>query len=787
MENENPEAKKIIDDIEAGLIDDPLEDYNYLKQESAKYKEHPLADEILSGLAPLLFVKIPGELNAGIMKESAKEEDFNAFNFMIEEVEKYLLAGNLAIGGLIAEKLIGAGVDVPDDSETEYRSFETPMQYALYEKFFKSEKKIIGLPFRLSTLYGYYGSVLYEYQKIDEARNALEIALKSNPLDFRVFFEYAETFKVKKELDVFEKLNREYLGYAYTRAAIAHLYRNLGYVYIEKKKLFIAIALFNISLVFDPDNKIAMQELEYIHNIAEHEIRVPSQEEAVQALEQENIPVGPSKDVLQAIYNNAYISSRLNHDVEKTEYLCKIWYDLTGDEDTVKEYMEIARDSSSVMFPQAADPEEDPYESPFDYYKKQTLSKLFPEFPEVKECRMRIHFNINSTKYGPTIHQIVSYIDDISKVVEEDEVTLFFADLMSVAKHMDFINDIYDIANGWKSFEISINDISIDKDDFRYFNDYLSSDLEIDVTRIGLPEEIRKKYKRAAAPKHVTKAKPEDGISINIEGCTPQEIIQGIAMTYAKIYLSGYDARSRQISQDEYVVWANDFVVDFRVSPYGYAETFHGEPARSKPYEFCTYIIQELTYNNLFTFNLAGFKRCFEGAYLSLECMRFDGICAPGTIWNRFYVINEKMPELKLQDIIDAWEGIKYQVVLFEMDNADGTIGTGIGYTTRDAKTLAKKVIKELERPARSLSANGVSCLDSGLSKSFVNAFLSWKGKPIVKRLEEHFRYYSIEEIVKESGGQHELCRTYTRKAEAGEFSGVERKTYADIERKKKK
>ena len=36
-----------------------------------------------------------------------------------------------------------------------------------------------------------------------------------------------------------------------------------------------------------------------------------------------------------------YISSRLHHDAENTEYLCKIWYDLTGDEDTVKEYMEI--------------------------------------------------------------------------------------------------------------------------------------------------------------------------------------------------------------------------------------------------------------------------------------------------------------------------------------------------------------------------------------------------------------------------------------------------------------
>ena len=74
MGNEKPEAKKIADDIEAGLIDDPIEDYKYLKQAVAKYKEHALVAEIMNGLAPLLFVKIPGELNAGIMKGFTKEE-----------------------------------------------------------------------------------------------------------------------------------------------------------------------------------------------------------------------------------------------------------------------------------------------------------------------------------------------------------------------------------------------------------------------------------------------------------------------------------------------------------------------------------------------------------------------------------------------------------------------------------------------------------------------------------------------------------------------------------------
>ena len=83
MEEKSIELKKIMDDIEAGLIDDPLEDYRYLQQEANKYNDHALYEDIMNALADILFVKIPSDLHNGIMKNSSvKAEDFAAFDFI---------------------------------------------------------------------------------------------------------------------------------------------------------------------------------------------------------------------------------------------------------------------------------------------------------------------------------------------------------------------------------------------------------------------------------------------------------------------------------------------------------------------------------------------------------------------------------------------------------------------------------------------------------------------------------------------------------------------------------
>lgn len=106
-----------------------------------------------------------------------------------------------------------------------------------------------------------------------------------------------------------------------------------------------------------------------------------------------------------------------------------------------------------------------------------------------------------------------------------------------------------------------------------------------------------------------------------------QEIVTGLAQTYAEVYLSEFDVRAIRVSDDELVLVANeDFVVDFWVSPYGYVPTIDGISDGSKPYENCTYFIKELSRNNLFKYNAAAFGRIFTGLpFFTFQSLIFNG------------------------------------------------------------------------------------------------------------------------------------------------------------------
>ena len=466
MNDPTAELKTIIDDMEAGLVDDPIEDFKYLHDEIRKYQDHPLREEITKSLGEKLFDDIPTAARKGLKPDfSGNEDAFKAFDFMIQEAEQYITEGQWVIGATILKNLIGPGMGIPDSDDTEYRSLENEMQLLLYQEFFKSEKKLLPTPIRTSRLYGLYGCAMMEFQKVDEARGLLGYSLHCNPLDFRFFFEYAETFKVKGEFEEFEKLNREYQEYAYTAQSMGHLYRNLGYVYIEKKQYSTAIALYYLSLAYDPDNEVAKQELAYIAHQIGSKGSAPSKGEVEKILEDENILAGVSDRVMKLLYGNAYTESHVHHDLEKTKYFCQYLLDVTGNEDLVKELLEAASETSSPVYAAS----ESNGTSIYDFYKEKSLKEIFPEYPKIKECRLRMNFTIGSTKYASTVYLILDYVDEISKVVDGNSVYLLFTDIKAIIENIVYINDLYCIAGGWKSFELTINEIPRNRDDFRYF------------------------------------------------------------------------------------------------------------------------------------------------------------------------------------------------------------------------------------------------------------------------------------------------------------------------------
>lgn len=632
--------KQITDDIIAGFIDDPLEDYKYLKEEIAKYKDHELYEDINKSFSSSLFIGIPNKIREGLRSwESLTEDTINGFNYMICEAEQYMMQKEWGISASILRSLIGDGIPSYDNEQIEYRSLEDIVQIELYNKFFKNVKEIQQTPINFGRLYGLYGCALFEFKQIDDARNMLQTSLHFNPLNSFFFFEYVETFKVTRDFATFEKLSRDFFAYAYSMADIGHLYRNLGYAYVEKKEYEVATALLYYSLGYDPNNKIAEGELEYIKQLTGDSINIPNQEAANAILNREQIQIGVSQKVIQLLYNCAYIESHMHHDVKKTEYFCKYLYDVTRNEQLVNELLDFVKKAPEPV----STPVYTEEPSIYDKYKNRSLKEVFPDYPQITECRLRIEFTINSSKYEATIRQILTHIDDMAKEVSGKDVTLFFADVNSIVNNYPYIIDVYAIANSWKSFKITLNGHPRNITEFKYFLSFLEDINKGLVTKWQKPEDLRKKYNKEVAPKRVKKAKPEDGVFVDLTGCNPQEIIYGIAMTYIQIYLNEFEIKQYKISDNEIVLYANDdLVVDFWVTSKG------------------TYQIQELTNNNLFKYNATAFRNIFyvyveRNNYvepmperIALQFKKYDRSYIPEPELDRYDFVKKAIPELKL-------------------------------------------------------------------------------------------------------------------------------------------
>ena len=769
--SDEEEIKKIIDDIEPELTDDPVTDYNYLKDEAKKYQNHKYSKEILTLIGKMMFKDIPTMARKNLKADLTGDAD--SFNAMIKEAETLIQYGQWEPAGAILANLIGDGIGVQDTADTEYYNYEGDIQRILYSKLIsKGKKNLVELPVRFDLLYGLYGGILMELRKPDRAEIILAQSVRYNPLNSGFVFEYMETFKVRNDLGKFEKLNRDYYDIAYRASDIGRIYRNLGFVYIEKKDYETAVVLYKYSQVYEPENRMAEHELEYISRLTGIPAEEHIHEEPAEVLKRNGIPSGISPGIILIVRNNAYIESHINHDLVKTEYFCRILFDITRDEKLVNSFMDYAKRA-----PQNADKEETQPMNSYDLEKLRSLKEAFPDYPEISECKFKITFTVSSVKYKDAIYQILTHIDDISQLTDGKDVTVFFSDIKATAKHAKYINDIVTLAYSWKSFSMTINEVKRNKYDLKYFFEYLVDNYGVNKRDVWKrePEFVLKEYRKEIAPKRIKKEYAEDNLEINIAGCSPAEIVTGIANAYVTVYLSEYDVKVIKDSDFEIILSADDdLVVDIWTAPYGF-----------EPYGDYTFFIQELTYNKLFKYNVSAFKRIFKGKYIDIQHLLFDGPNRYQSSINRLNYINEKYPELRIKEKYDEYPGDPYTFVIVEMENADGSTGYGVGFTNKKPKDLLLKVCKELEKKTNAnLEGNGANGLEFDLSKGFINAFLSWKGEKKTQRLENHLRYYYIEKMIKNSYEAKMSAKEFVNEAISGTDKDVERKTYTDIGRR---
>ena len=152
---------------------------------------------------------------------------------------------------------------------------------------------------------------------------------------------------------------------------------------------------------------------------------------------------------------------------------------------------------------------------------------------------------------------------------------------------------------------------------------------------------------------------------IDLSNMSKEETLLSIVKAYEEEYLSNCNIERKGLSDDEIVLVVEDeFIVDFFLSPHSFGELISGNVIENSDYYYI--VIQELTHNSLFGFNYAGFRRKFKYSRCSIEYLKFRGISSYRKEIDRFPIINNLLPELKLVERYDAYPGELYHFVIFE-------------------------------------------------------------------------------------------------------------------------
>lgn len=191
--------------------------------------------------------------------------------------------------------------------------------------------------------------------------------------------------------------------------------------------------------------------------------------------------------------------------------------------------------------------------------------------------------------------------------------------------------------------------------------------------------------------------------------------------------------------------------------------------------------IEELTYNTLgWKYNHTQFVKKMEEItgiqYLvHIEYKKFRG-------YTRIYwcperetlceQIGKTLPELKLRERYEAWEGIKYYFIVLEMPDVSGNIHYGVAYTTQTPhRYVADRCTESIKKGFRFGEIRMIR-------QNLKDAFDSWKGVKRQIRFEKYFKYFYFEKYFREKDDVWRYADKLLESAYNGGFESEERSTY---------
>lgn len=308
-------------------------DLAFLQTQMKRHAQDENATELLNAVSDLALSLLPAE-----QQEKLKETTFvngKRLDAVYHDAQEQVNAKKFDEAAMTLRALtnkINEGYG--KDPEVKFLSFRNPFEYHLYHQIYGAEQKVERAPFDFAMYFTLLGYTLIELHRLDEAVEALEQAIRYNPVSPDVRFELTEAFKLMQEPKKLLAAIRDTLPLANSTYALSRCYANLGYYCIEIKDYDAAVCFYYESLVYS-EHPGVRAELVHLRGLMGKQISPPTREEVLKAFEKYDIPNGPSKQIVSlALALAEYVTQQ--NDTKLSGYFYSIAYDLTRDPELKK-------------------------------------------------------------------------------------------------------------------------------------------------------------------------------------------------------------------------------------------------------------------------------------------------------------------------------------------------------------------------------------------------------------------------------------------------------------------
>lgn len=318
-----------LDKIKAGLTGDKQKDIAYLLDEAQKYKEAPNGKEIVKAISQLAYDTLDDDEKKRM--SDIYNSDHAKYVKQSQEIVKAYQQGKLDVAKKACEDFLEETKDIvvrETDSEI-HQCFNEPIEQVIYTNNFKPSKNVVPCDIPYSQVYYYYGYILNDLDRAEDAKAAFEEARKWNQVAVAPIFELGEYYRFRDE-DKFIDLAKESLKYSYRKPYVSHSLRNIAFGLIDQGEYEASLSLFMMALAYQPDDQETMAEMHYLEEKQGEPLHELTYEDIERISQEKKYPIGPDPELLESLYGFG-LDRYKEKDYRMAEYFLSFYYDLTED------------------------------------------------------------------------------------------------------------------------------------------------------------------------------------------------------------------------------------------------------------------------------------------------------------------------------------------------------------------------------------------------------------------------------------------------------------------------